>query len=312
MKFEILNDLEICREVWSGMIAPRNFFDLWQVRIAFHRAYNHSLHFVLVSDDFGVPCGLLPLCFAEDVGKYLYFPGEMYNGRTWLEQNKVVAIDSDMLMTMLEFIDGEHDIRYLQLDGRQWMQEYSEIDEINYSFCPASCGYSFERYISSLSSKARYSIVKEAKAFDAEVILDRKEDLDIMFDMNLSNFGSHSYFSDPRFIEGFKNIIRFAEDEGMLNITTVLIGGVVGAVDVGVIYDNNYTILAGGTNPDFRGIAKYINLYHIERACKERYDRVDLLCGDFGWKKRFALTPEPLWQIDTKKVSELSLLAKER
>jgi hypothetical protein len=36
-------------------------------------------------------------------------------------------------------------------------------------------------------------------------------------------------------------------------------------------------------------------LHHLRRACDERLDCVDFLCGDFAWKPLFHLRPRPLF-----------------
>jgi hypothetical protein len=68
-------------------------------------------------------------------------------------------------------------------------------------------------------------------------------------------------------------------------------------VDVGALYRGAYTLLAGGTNGNYPGVAKLINFHHLERACRERFEQVDFLCGDFNWKKLFHLTPRPLYLL---------------
>jgi hypothetical protein len=77
----------------------------------------------------------------------------------------------------------------------------------------------------------------------------------------------------------------------------VLINDEPAAVDMGCLYNGVYTLMAGGTNSRFPGVAKLINLHHMERACRERMHQVDFLCGDFNWKKLFHLTPRPLFKL---------------
>ncbi|MCY2927356.1 MAG: cellulose biosynthesis protein CelD, partial [Planctomycetota bacterium] len=57
------------------------------------------------------------------------------------------------------------------------------------------------------------------------------------------------------------------------------------------------TVLAGGTDGRFQRVAKVISLQHLTWACRQRVESVDFLCGSFGWKDRFHLTPRPLYQI---------------
>jgi CelD/BcsL family acetyltransferase involved in cellulose biosynthesis len=68
-------------------------------------------------------------------------------------------------------------------------------------------------------------------------------------------------------------------------------------VDMGAVWNSTYTVLAGGTHPDFPGVAKLINLHHMEWACHQELGEVDFLCGEFNWKQRFHLMPRPLYKI---------------
>lgn len=91
-------------------------------------------------------------------------------------------------------------------------------------------------------------------------------------------------------------------DKEYLRITTILIKDEIAAVDMGCIYNGVYTLLAGGTNVNFPGIAKLININHMEWACLEKLKVVDFLCGDFFWKKQFHLTPRPLYLLSSEKL----------
>ena len=66
---------------------------------------------------------------------------------------------------------------------------------------------------------------------------------------------------------------------------------------MGALWKGTYTVLAGGTDADFPGVAKLINLHHVEWACLQRLTMVDFLCGNFNWKEGFHLTPRRLYQI---------------
>ena len=115
--------------------------------------------------------------------------------------------------------------------------------------------------------------------------------------MNLDSFKEQSYFYDVRFLRAFENLVAWLQANKMLRVTTVLIGGRIAAVDVGAVWNQTYTVLAGGTHPDFPGVAKLINFHHIEWACQQRLKEVDFLCGEFNWKNRFHLSARPLYRI---------------
>jgi len=127
--------------------------------------------------------------------------------------------------------------------------------------------------------------------------LDVINDIEWMFETNLANFDHLSYFHDPRFLKGFENLLSFLAQTQMLRVVSIEIQGALAAVDVGTVYRNRYTVLAGATNPEFPGIAKAINLFHLKWGCLNRVEQIDFLCGDFGWKARFQLQPRPLYRL---------------
>lgn len=133
---------------------------------------------------------------------------------------------------------------------------------------------------------------------------DRLSDVDLMLNMNLDSFGQYSYFADPRFLASFENLVAYLAENGLIRITTILLGGEVAAIDIGSLWRNSYTVLAGGTSPNFPGVAKLINFHHLEWACGQRVDLVDFLCGDFGWKKRFHLSGRPLYSLQKVAIAE--------
>ena len=81
-------------------------------------------------------------------------------------------------------------------------------------------------------------------------------------------------------------------------MVTITVDDEPAAIDLGSLYSGMLTMLAGGTNGKFPGIAKLINMHHIRFACDERLDSVDFLCGDFNWKTLFHLTPSPLYLLE--------------
>jgi CelD/BcsL family acetyltransferase involved in cellulose biosynthesis len=132
---------------------------------------------------------------------------------------------------------------------------------------------------------------------------DDNNDFEEMVILNIERFGTQSYFANNQFVKSFRSLKDYLAQKGWLKMTAVLIGGRIAAVDMGCIYNGNYKLLAGGTHSDFPGVAKAINLHHMEEACKNSYNEVDFLCGDFSWKKIFHLSPRPLYQLSDKNVS---------
>jgi hypothetical protein len=297
----VVSDPDECRHLWKAVIPAQYVSDIWEVRNCFQKHYNRPLHFI-VAEDGGRISGLLPLSRIEETGSYGYFPGEVWHGKTWLEQNRIFAADRQVFDEMYAFLKrsrARFHLRYL-LPSEALPQIESRVDETGYLFHPPDFGYNMENYFRLFSGKSIKRIKKEIADFEARslsVRVDHMDDFDLMVRMNLDRFGDSSYFSDSQFTAAFRDLSHYFDKQGWLRFTTVLIDGEPAAVDMGCIYRDVYTLMAGGTDGRFPGIAKLINMHHMRRACDEKLAGVDFLCGDFSWKPMFHLSPRPLYLI---------------
>lgn len=299
-------DFDRCRRIWENARPVGNLFDLWPVRVCFATAFNRNPCFI-VAEENGRTMGLLPLSRMDDPESFGFFPGELWSGKTWLEQNRITAADTRVASALLEHVPGRAHLRYMSASTLFPESKSLEIDEVGYLFLPGRYQYNFDAYMQAFSTKSRKKLGRELAALTAPGVAFRYDsfaDVDHFFRMNLEAFGGRSYFSDPRFLKSFEKLIAWLSASEMLRVTTVLIGGRIAAVDVGAVLDGSYTVLAGGTDPGFPGIAKLINFHHMEWACRMQLDQIDFLCGDFGWKERFHLTPRPLYQMRLPAVRE--------
>ncbi|WDP88536.1 MAG: GNAT family N-acetyltransferase [Desulfobacter sp.] len=308
MKIRVLKDQLSCRLAWERNWPAKGLFDFWEVRECFHTAFSRPLHFVVAEEREAI-LGFLPLCWNAETGQYVAFPGETWQGKTWIEQNRIFAASPQVLDKMLAAVPGRVHLRYLLPAGGAGAGRDLPEDETGYLFYPGRYGFSYPAYWAALPGKTRRKLAADLRRIEScglSYRFDAYEDLQSMYALNLENYGDASYFSDIRFRKGFEYLGRLLWDAGMLRVTTVLAGGRVAAVDMGAVCNNTYTLLAGGTHPDFTGIAKVINLHHLARACEKRFDSVDFLCGDFNWKTRFRLTQRPLYQLSRMDVSAVA------
>lgn len=292
-------DLKKCEHIWRRVWPVESIFDLWEVRACFAGSYDRPARF-LVAEEGGSIQGVLPLSWIAESRQFAFFPGETWKGKTWLEQNRIMARTPSVRSDLLSSIQGPVHIRYLCPGSVEGMDSAPDVDETGYLFFPAHYGNSFPNYMEQLPGKFRKNNAREASRLESFGISYRHDtvpDIDRLYRMNLDAFGEDSYFSDPRFLSAFEKLASWLMKNGLLRITTVIIGGETAAVDIGAVWNRRYTLLAGGTNPEFRGVAKLINFHHLERSCMENFHVVDFLCGDFGWKERFRLTPSPLYQV---------------
>ncbi len=290
-----------CRDLWERLWPQKCVFDLWPVRACFAKHYQRPLFFLTGGGDMRPPL-LMALAWIDEEGYFGHFPGETWNGKTWLEQNKIIGGADLSPQSLMEKIPGNVFIRYLD-DGFLFHPDGNAAvtdDEIGYLFIPSRYSFSFDAYRHAFPGKTRKKFDQEIRRLQEQAVTwryDRMEDVDQMMRLNLAAFGERSYFHDSRFFNSFIDLIYFLKQNNMLRITSVLIGGRLAAVDVGSLWRNAYTVMAGGTDPEFPGVAKLINFHHIEWACREKIEVVDFLCGDFVWKTRFRLHPRPLYKF---------------
>jgi len=249
----------------------------------------------------GQPVGLLALSWIEEEGYYGAFPGEIWAGRTWLEGNRIPTRLAGLRTALLEAAPGPTRVRYLLPEALPpGIEPEVAVDEVGYLFEPADYDFEYDRYLQGFSGRSRKKLRRELSGLEAlgvEVRLDCLADVETLLRLNLDAFEQRSYFHDRRFCAGFELLVSHLAQRDQLRVTTVLLGGRVAAVDVGAVWKNRYTVLAGGTDPEFPGVAKYINMFHLRWACEQRLSRVDFLCGDFQWKQRFHLVPRPLYEV---------------
>lgn len=295
----VCDDLEHCRLLWQQAVPDDRLFHSWEIRNCFQETFRRTPCFIVCEDAEGL-AGLLPLSWIEPAGTLACFPGETWHGKTWLEQNPIFARSPDVFWALLEAVPADSHLRYLEARCAAPSPTEAAVDEIGYLFLPPQHAFSFPHYLAGIPGKTRKRLLREPDQLrqrGVEFRLGCRRDIEHLFRMNLESFGEDSYFHDERFLGGFQRMVAELDRHGALRVTTVLVGGEIAAVDLGAVWHNDYTLLAGATNAAFPGVAKLINFHHLETACAERFGSVDFLCGDFGWKERFRLVPRPLYQL---------------
>ncbi len=299
IRVRISVDSEECRRIWRKLWPQTCFFDLWPVRAIFAGAFDRA-PFFLLAEERNEPIGMLALSFLPEQGQFVCFPGEVWQSKTWIEQNRIPVRDKALRDDLLEAIPGEAHLRYLTPESEPGEGFSFPVDEENFRFFPRLHGYSFAMYMQEFSNKSRKKLIRELEKLTSCGVnyrYDHPADIDHLLALNLAAFGDFSYFADRRFLRAFVRLCTWLSDQKMLRVTALRLGGKVAAVDVGAIWNGQYTVLAGGTSGDFPGVAKMINFHHLGWACSEHLEVVDFLCGDFSWKSRFHLQPCPLHKL---------------
>ena len=298
-KIQIVSDLKGCSNIWKEVISEKSIFDSWEFRECFNKNFKRPPYFI-ISENKGKVNWFLPMSYIEEEGNYTHFPGETWNGKTWLEGNRIAFKNSKHKKEIFNYLKKKgikYHLRYLIYP---LLAKFNEIDETGYLFFPKQFNYDLNNYFKTFSHKSRQTLKKELCKLEEKGVSFRfnsLKDFDLMIKWNIQRYKENSYFYDSRFLNSFKDVLNFLHKNNFLWLTTILIGGEPAAIDLGCLFKNQYTILAGGTNEKFPGVAKLINIYHMHKVCEEHISKVDFLCGDFSWKKLFHLTPRPLYLL---------------
>lgn len=293
-----VNDLETCRQLWDALLPVSIVSDMWEFRMCFHRQYGHRPCFMILEDADGVS-GMMPLSYIDNSNKMGFFPGEIWNEKTWLERTPFYVRDRDDIDELFYSCPEGTYLRYME----PLQEPYSHLlalDEIGYVLYPSQLDFKMESYSARFSHKKYKSIIKvidSIKGQGSRFYINRLEDFDTLVNMSIESFGENSYLHDRRFRNSWEDVIHFLHKNGWLRMTSLEIMGKTAAVDIGSLYNGVYTVYLGGASRDLPGVAKVMNTYHIEYAFINRLFKMDFLCGDFHWKKLFHLTPEPLYKF---------------
>ncbi|HJX35027.1 MAG TPA: GNAT family N-acetyltransferase [Desulfatiglandales bacterium] len=293
-----VTDLETCRQLWNAFLPVSVVSDMWEFRMCFHRQYGHRPYFMILEDAEGVS-GMMPLSCIDSSNKISFFPGEIWNEKTWLERTPFYVRDRGIIDELFYSCPEGTYLRYME----PLQEPYSHLqvlDEIGYVLYPSQLDFKLEAYFGRFSHKKYKSIVKvtdSIKEQGSRFYVNRLEDFDTLVRMSIESFGENSYLHDRRFRDSWKDVIHFLHKNGWLRMISLEIMGKTAAVDIGSLYKGVYTVYLGGASRDLPGVAKVMNMYHIEYAFINRLLKMDFLCGDFHWKKLFHLTPEPLYKF---------------
>lgn len=299
-KFYYETQLNQCEQLWKTFISPRCASDLWEFRLCFHKYFQHKPFFIVMEDHKGV-AGMVPLSYVRNMDTYFLFPGEMWNNRTWLERTPVYTREDHSIYDLLRACPKNSYLRYLEVSDVPISPDFSE-DEIGYVIYPGDMDFDIEKYFKRFSNKKLKAINKIIQSYlnsGCKFYHNRLKDFDRLVEMSLQQFRHKSFMYDKKFRNGFKDMLTLLHDRKMLRMVSCVINGELAAVDIGAVFQGTYTVFLGGTDFRFPGIAKLMNMNHIDYAFKEKFYKIDFLCGDFNWKLLWHLDPEILYRYES-------------
>ena len=162
----IINNLEQCRDIWKCTIPQETIWDIWEFRACFQEHYQRPACFIVAEDSHG-SIEILPLSWIEESQRYVYFPGETWQDKTWLEQNRIPA-DNEILCDMLDRCLEHYYLRYLRPSLESVSPNPCVVDEVGYLFRPLDYNYDIENYFQQFSKKSAKNIKREIASLEVK------------------------------------------------------------------------------------------------------------------------------------------------
>jgi len=291
LEIQVVSTIEEAEKLWKMFTPEKTLYDNWEFRAVFQKYHQREIRFYTGYID-GELIGVLPLQFHNDKNVLEFFGGDyMEDNRLFLKpQFEIYRIDFfEHIKTLgekviLECITGDD-----AFTNSLPVQDYKYI-------LPVEKYQNHEEYVADVfSSETKKTLLKKMRRVDrlgVEIIQNRFEDIEKLFELNIAMFGEHSSFSDrPFHKEIFRELITLSP-ELKPYLLSFVVGGTVIGMSISIEYNGGYAYILLGADPNgVKDMATYINLRNIELATTIKAKFVDCFVGAYGWKDRWHFTP---------------------
>ena len=145
LNLRMVKDPEEFKYLWTRYWPDEYIYDHWLLRKCFADLFNRENIFIVAENRKKI-MGILPLSWIEEKHCYGFFPGETWQGKTWIEHNRIYAADHSTCKILLENVPGPLNLRYLSTDIKDLNHSAIALDEFNYKCFPEQFNYSFDEY----------------------------------------------------------------------------------------------------------------------------------------------------------------------
>lgn len=302
LKVKAHTDINECYEIWENFTQKKSVFDEWEFRYAWYKGFENEPFFYTLYEGKNI-VGSIPLWYNKSKNIYEWF------GSDWMEDNKFFVKDHEYIDLLFKILPSPIYLGSFEYQT-QWknknifseivpddpknikkLTEYSSIYDLLKSFNKKR-RYNFKYDVKKIEKqKPRVSVIK---GYNAECMKS-------LFKMNIERFKSDenhkSIFEDAKIRKTFEILVKKAKTYEAKFIK-VEIGRKTAAIDLILEYKNTYCVPIGANNiAEFNGIGVFMMYKEFEEAIKNKFEFIDTLQEDYGWKHRY-LDPSPLfkWQ----------------
>lgn len=293
MQVRLIHDPERCEQIWRELQSPFGPYQEWEFRLLFHRYTQSELYFYALLDHAGDVIACLPLQWSHENGRLEYFGGvfmednaalyrpghedrvpELYQ-QVWLKASLDDIGPEDPYASRLRELEAKY---VLDLEGLQSIDDYAA---------------------KFLDGKSRANFQKKLREVQTDFAPDLRrghaEDLEVLIDWNVRNFGKESSFLRPRRREIFREMLKLDErPQFTVDLLGVQIDGQMQGASLSIFSGKSYVYLNAGVNKtEFPNLGSWLIAQNIRRAIELGAEIFDAGLEDLGWKERWHLRRVP-------------------
>jgi len=292
ISFQIVKDLNLCRQLWEKYSPNLYLSQLWDYRLCFHQGYQSQPYFIVAYENSN-PVGFIPLEFYPTNNVYQIFGGGDWNEKLDLYLGQKIS-DHD-LYQMIKLIPPNQKIIFLSADSR-FIKPFEPTYFIDINQVPE-----FETFLSNMDKKHRKNLRLEIKKIEQSKIdikFGETNIVDNIVKFNQERFGKESSFSSLGFDTTFKLLLTQESRKNNIKTISVYINNQIEAAAICALYKDTFTYLQGGSNPQLNNLGKYLNYQVIKMAYGLKPTIIDLLSDDCGWKIHWRSSLGMTYQLD--------------
>ena len=291
LNFETFTDEKECKELWEKFSPKLILWDLWNFRSCFHNS-NFSFNFICGFEGKN-KVGLLPLVFDEEYKTHIYF------GDTFPERNKFYLKDKKNIKLFLENCPDDTQIYYIDAEDAKYY-DFKKGDR-RYFLNLNKYGNSFENYVGSFKKKHRKNLnydLKKLKELKYTVERNKLKHVELLAEMNKKQFGRESDFNDKDFVSSIAKLADRADKMHILDLLTIKVNNKAEAAGLGVFYNQIYSVLCVGRNPEIKNLGKLLISEHIKSAISCNCKEIEFMSTKSNWKELWNLDSEQMYEFE--------------
>ena len=287
---ETVTDLAKSQELWEEYSDCKTIYDTWDFRYRFAKAEGTTPVFLLASFT-GGERGLLPLQYNSEKDRHEFFGG------VYMEESSILP--RDLAPEKKRLLYDRTPAPYYLGDIRtsQPEEEGLEFEEFKYIAFLEEVE-NVEQFVDGhFSGKSRNGLRKRLRIVREKGVQIEEgdvSDLDVLFRLNMKNFGDDSSFCRPERQDLFRNLLSGSYE---VHVMRFRIQDQIGAVSLSLRFQEWYVYMNAGVDKEqFPNLGTFLIYSNVERAIELGCLIFDAGVEDLGWKERWHLEKVPLYE----------------